>query len=216
MPELIDPFWMEALAIEPGWMEPREGHWRVYHGLGDSRAIDYEAPVALAPLGGESVSVSLSAAPGERHFFAARAVSAAGVEEQNTHAVCCMEVDEAGELLPAPLAAVGDLTAWAEPGGGVVVGFSYQPPPGFAAAEHFEVLSNGGGGQLDLDDPVATLPALAQADLPVAKGDYEAVVSVSVRPVMLAVRACADGRGGPIGLPVTVPASAPPGPVVFP
>jgi hypothetical protein len=198
-------------------MEPREGHWRVYHGLGGTEAIDYDAPVALAPLGSESVSVSLSAAPGQRHFFAARAVSAAGVEEQNTHAVCCAQVDEAGELLPAPLAAASDLTAWAEPGGGVVIGFSYQPPPGFAGAECFEVLSDGGGGQLDLDDPIATLPALPpRADPVVAKADYEAVVSVSMRPVMLAVRACADGRDGPVGLPVTVPASAPPGPAVFP
>jgi hypothetical protein len=213
----MEPFLIEPLDVEPGWMDASGGHCRLYHGLGSRGAIDYDTPVALVPPDSASVSVALSAVAGERHFLAARAVSAAGVEEQNTHVVCCVEVDDAGQLLPAPLGAVSDLTAWTEPGGGIVVGFSYQPPPGFVAAEHFEVLSDGGSGQLDLDTPITTIPALPpEAHLPTAKHDYEAVVPVTSLPVLLAVRACADGRSGPVGLPVAVPAAAAPGPVVFP
>lgn len=129
------------------------------------------------------------------------------MEEQNTHVVCCAEVDQSGQLLPASLGAVSDLTAWGEPGGGAVLGFSYQAPPGYAEADQFEVLSDRGTGQWDLQTPIATVPA--RPSEPTVRGelqDYEAVVPADVLPAMFAVRACANGRRGPVGPPVTVPA----------
>lgn len=188
-------------------MEDSGGHCRIYHGVGDSRSIDYATLVAVAPLDSSTVSLALPLSYGQWHFLAARAVSAAGVEEHNTHVVCCAEVDETGVLAAPPLAAVTDLTAWADTDGEVVVGFSYQPPPGYAPAEQFEVLSDRGTGALDLQTPVETVS-------PGVSADHEAVVVADVLPALFAVRACANGRHGPVCAPVVVIAPQPQTPTV--
>ncbi|MCJ7545018.1 MAG: hypothetical protein MUP47_10755 [Phycisphaerae bacterium] len=212
----LEPLPIEPPGIEPAGLELTGAHCRLYHGLGSSESIDYQIPVALAPPGDASVALPLGLWPGQDHFLAARAVSAAGVEEQNTHIVCCAEVDEAGDLRPAPLGAVSDLTAGAEPQGGIVVGFSYRPPLGYAAGDEFQVLSDRGTGCLDLQTPIATVPARSSwATVPGQSQDYETVVPADVLPAMFAVRACANGRQGPLGQPVTVTAMAPPGPVIL-
>jgi hypothetical protein len=198
----VDPILIEPPVIEPGWLECRGVSYRLYHGLADSEAIDYAAPIALVAADHLAVSLLLPLAYGEKHFLAARAVSAAGVEEQNTHVVCCVEVDPDGRLLPPPPAEVSDLTAALGPEGFVIVSFAYRPPPGYAAAEQFEVLSDRGTGTLDLENPVAAIAAGPSAD-------YEAAVAAGVLPAMFAVRAVAGGRSGPIGSPVTVTAPQP-------
>ncbi len=198
-------------------MEVAPGHCCLYHGLGSRENVDYQTPLAWAPLDDWTGPVGLELSPNERHFLAARAVSAGGVEEQNTHVLCCVEVDEAGQLLPTALGPVSDLTAKAEPEGGVVIGYSYRPPPGCAQAEQFEVLSDGGSGSLDLQTPIAVIPArVDSAGAPGASQDYEAVVWADGLPAMFAVRACAVGRCGPIGPTVTVLAPVPPAPAVLP
>jgi hypothetical protein len=202
MPYSTEPFLIEPLAIEPGWMETHPGHYRIYHGLGDSGNIDYTSPIALAAGDSPTASLVLPLAYGQRHFLAARAVSPVGVEEQNTHVVCCAEVDSSGRLLPPPLAAVSELTACLWPEGLISVGFSYRPPPGYAAAEQFEVLSNRGSGVLDLQTPLATIQAGVLAE-------YEAAVPADILPAMFAVRVCSQGRKGPVGLTVTVTSPQP-------
>ncbi|MGA2265401.1 MAG: hypothetical protein ABSH10_03110 [Phycisphaerae bacterium] len=198
----IDPILIEPPAIEPGWLECRGVSYRLYHSLADSEAIDYATPITLVAAEDPTVSVALPIAYGEKHFLAARAVSAAGAEEQNTHVVCCVEVDQAGRLLPPPSDAVSDLTAVLGPEGLVTVSFTYRPSPPYAAAERFEVLSDRGTGTLDPVNPVATVAANPSAD-------YEATVPADVLPAMFAVRAVAGGRSGPTGSPVTVTAPQP-------
>lgn len=216
MTQALEPLNTEPPAIEPGWMELRGGHCSLYHGLGSSEDVDYQMPLALTPLEDATVSLRLSLSPGQRHFLAARAISAAGIEEQNTHVVCCAEVDQAHVLLPPPLGVTSDLAAWCEPQGGVVIGFSYRPPLGYAAAEEFEVLGDGGSGSLDLQTPIATVPAQpSQPTAPAESQDYEVVVAADVLPAMFAVRPCAGGRKGPVGRTVTVTAGVPPGPVIL-
>ncbi len=201
MSKPAEPFLIEPPETEPGWMECHGGHYRLYHGLGDSGNIDYTSPVAWMTGDILTFSLLLPLGDGERHFLAARAVSPAGVEEQNTHVVCCVEVDQASRLLPPPLVAVSELTAGLLPEGFTHVGFSYRPPPGYAAAEQFEVLSDHGSGALDLQTPLTTIQAGTLQD-------YEVAVPADVLPAMFAVRACSQGRQGPVGLPVTV--TAPP------
>ena len=190
-------------------MESSGGQLRIYHGLGSAEEIDYATPVAVAGEDDTYVSLLLAMAAGDRHFLGARAVSVAGIEEQNTHVVCWAEVDQAGSLLPPPLARPDNLTARALGNAVLAIGFSYYSAPPYVAAESFEVLSDGGTGQLDMDNPVAVAPARQS-------GEYNVQVSAEVLPARFAVRARVGEHLGPLSAVLFVPLDDPPAPRVMP
>ena len=145
--------------------------------------------------------------PALRYVFGARAVSAAGVEERNTHVVAYAEVDEQAELLPAPLARPTELTAEGVSDGTLLVGFSYAPPVGFAEADGFDLLSDGGTGELDLENPLATIDGSADGQT-----DFEVSISRPEAPTLLACRARSGEQVGPVNEPLLVPAPEAPSP----
>lgn len=163
----------------------------VYHGVGSADAIDYSSPVAYLRDAQTTANVPLSLAPGEQHFVGVREVSVDGVEETNSDAVACARADAAGALLDAPLPTPTDVTADVCGPQSVLVGFSCRPRPGLGEPEQFEVLSDGGSGVLDTDNPVATVAARN------TQGDFQTVVADVPLPAVFAVRCRRGEQTGP-------------------
>jgi hypothetical protein len=182
-----------------------EGH-NIYHGIGGPEAIDWEHPVAQAPGGESTVDVVIPITPGERHVLAVRAVSPSGVEERSTHVWTFAEVDQDGNLLPAPLLPPCDVTACVRQDRKVLLGFSHVAPPPYGQAASFEVFSDGGTGEMNLDSPVATVPQTSSD-----QDNFEIVLDSPSLPARFVVRARKDGQIGPFSR--VVRALVAPGPV---
>jgi lysophospholipase L1-like esterase len=168
------------------------GGYNLYSGPTEGQ-IDWDTPVAYARPG--QASLALPFQPGQAAVLAVRAVSAAGVVEHGGLALAHVAIDAAGQLLPPPLAEPSSLTALPLPGAPgrspagpaeILVGFTCRTRDGMAAPSQFEVLSDHGTGELDLDTPVAVVSATAGRD------EYQVVVSVASLPASFAVR----GRDG--------------------
>ncbi|MHC4981552.1 MAG: LamG-like jellyroll fold domain-containing protein [Planctomycetota bacterium] len=174
------------------------GGYNIYRGNGGPEAVDWAAPVAYTRVADTTVTAPLAAKYGESYVFAARALSAAGIEERNTSVLAYAEVDELGELLPAPLERANDLSSKVLADGSVILSFSYRSSPGCQQPEAFHVYSDNGTGTLDLDTPVATVTSFAPD-----QQDFEVVVVPASLPAKLTVRAYAGQRNGPLSTVVT-------------
>jgi hypothetical protein len=183
------------------------GGYNVYRGLGGIEGIDWEKPVACLRSGQDSITFGQDLSPNRRYVYAIRAVSAAGVEERNTHVITYVQTDDQGSLLSAPIARPTDLTADVQQSS-LLIGFSYYAPVGFAEADGFDVLSDNGTGQLDLDNPVATVESSGED-----RFDFEVAIARPETSLLLAVRARHGQRTGPISEILFVPLSAAPAPV---
>ena len=86
-----------------------------------------------------------------------------------------------------------------------MIGFSYLRQLGFAEADGFDVLSDHGTGQLDLESPVASIDQVRPG-----QRDFEVSISRPSASVQLAVRARSGERVGPLSEVLFVPLSSPP------
>lgn len=182
----------------------------VYHGQGGASGIDWTTPLACCGLA-DQAEVKLPLAPNEVHVLGIRRVSAAGVEEGNARVLAHVRIDEAGQVQPVLTAAV-DVAARPIGGGGLAVSFRYLLPPGLVAPERFEVLSDGGTGTIDLENPVLVIGRLPMAS---RRERFEARLTVEARPLKLCVRACLGQAQGPISRIVELPAFEAVGPQVL-
>ncbi len=184
---------------------PRAGV-NIYHGVGSADAIDYSAPMAYLHENQQTVDVPLELAAGRRHYLAARAVSSASVEENNTHIITCARADAQGVMLGEPLPTPTDLVVDVLSPGRVAIGFVCRVEPGLARPEAFEVLSDNGSGQLDADNPVASIPAADDREV------FMAQATDLTLPAKLAVRCRRDGHTGELSQTVNAawPTPAPP------
>ncbi len=186
------------------------GGYNVYRGFGGIEGIDWDKPVAYLRAGQDSITFDQDLLPGRSYVYAVRAVSSAGVEESKTFVIIYVQTDDQGNLLPAPLACPRDLTADVQQSS-LLIGFSYYAPVGFADADGFDVLGDNGTGQLDLDNPVATVER-SRND----RFDFEVSIARPDTSVLLAVRPRQSQRTGPISEILFVPlASAPAQPQIL-
>jgi len=163
-----------------------------YRGVGLPANIDYSTPVGYAPPGATQIAIHDSGiSPGRRVWFGLRAVSSSQLEETNCHVVACAELDAGDALLPAPLDLATDLSATVLADGSVALGFTYRPQAGYAAAETFEVFTDGGTGVFDLESPVASLAQVASD-----QAEFEVVLAAPTLPGRIAVRPSNDCRVG--------------------
>ncbi len=183
-----------------------EGGYNVYRGVGGIEDIDWNNPVAYLRIGQDSIAFDQDLLPGQRYIYAVRTVSPAGAEERNTQVITYVETDEQGNLLPAPLARPTDLVVDVQQIS-LLIGFSYCAPLGFSEADGFDVLSDNGTGQLDLDNPVATVERSQNGQF-----DFETSITRPGVPVLLTVRAREVQRTGPISEILFVPLSDAPAP----
>lgn len=202
---------LDALDIGPLLIPPfvqrRFAGYNIYLGIGDVEGIDWQTPVAFAPAETRQATLVQALPPGQRFVVAARSVRTGGVEDGNTHVLTYVEADDAGDLLPPPLARPADLTVEVLATGEALLGFSYLSPPGFAPAEGFQVLSDCGTGVLDLEDPIQTIDEVA-AD----QTDFEVALPRPETSLRLAVRAQGGGRPGPLSSIARLLLPAPPAP----
>ncbi len=178
--------------------------FNIYHATGGPEDMNWTEPVAYARPDPQSKQIPLSLAPGQKHVLGARAVSEGGIEEQNTHVIAYAEADSNGDLLPVPLGRPSQTTVKVLPDGSVVVGFSYDKPLGFAAPAEFQVFTDNGTGELNLQTPACTVP-FSRPD----QTDFEVVVSVSTFPARFAVRARKGEQNGPLGQMISVHTPSP-------
>jgi len=99
------PFAALPLRALPGWALPGRGGYRVYIGLGHTPDdVDYDSPVGFAQAGQAVARIyGYSYVADARYVVALRAVSDAGVEEENTSCWTTLTISEGGELAgPVP------------------------------------------------------------------------------------------------------------------
>ena len=169
-----------------------QGRYNIYRGKGSAAAIDYDTPVGTVAAGVASVDlVGLGHVEGTAYYYAARAVSDAGVESA-TGAICRVRVDGGvvGDQLPNKL-----LSAIARPaaGGRIEVEWLYssQGEKGVARAVEVALVT---GGVADWDDPLATYSIRGTT----ARRSVVPHVFADATSVVLALRAtAANGSPGP-------------------
>ncbi|MCD4823583.1 MAG: hypothetical protein K8S55_03180 [Phycisphaerae bacterium] len=181
----------------------RQAGYNIYRGLTQD-----DMTLVAAPRSGVT-EVDISQPGDTAYWYKITAVSAAGVEEHNTHVMCLADIDEADELQPSPLPVPVELTAELTAEDSLKLGFCWEIPPGYAQPTGFEVFSDSGSGTLDMENPVAVVSITAVDHL-----EHSAVVSFSTLPIQLAVRATRDAQAGPLSKTLIVPAAAPPLPPV--
>ena len=155
------------------------------HLYGDN---DWDDSVGSVSSGGNTAEVDFTPNPWQRYTFGVRVVAAWGTPEANTHIVCFVRVNEVGELLPQALPRPFDVTTDRLTNNSVRVGFSCEVSPGFTTPSGFEILSDGGSGQLDEIIPIATV-LLNDVNWT----DFTTDVAVSSSPEIFAVR-CIKGQ----------------------
>ncbi|MDY7011800.1 MAG: hypothetical protein SVV80_13775, partial [Planctomycetota bacterium] len=183
------------------------GGYNIYRGVGGIEDIDWDSPVAYLRDGEDNITFVQDLLPGLHYIYAVRAVSSAGVQERNTHVITYVRTDEQGNLLSAPLGRPTDLVVNVQQSN-LLVGFSYYTPPGFAQTDGFDILSDNGTGQLDLDNPVATVERSLYE-----RFDFEVSITRPEMPVLMAVRAREGQRTGPISEILFIPLSGAPAPI---
>ena len=180
------------------------GGYNLYRG-DTPETIDWDSPVACVRPGENQAAVVLPVVPGRQEVLAVRAVSAAGVEEHSQDVLARVEVDGDGRLLPAPLAVPAEVTAQRIDDRGVLVGFRCSAQPGEQAPASFEVLTDRGTWQLDLQNPAGTITVRDPN-----QADFQELISLESFPAMIAVRSRREGRLGRPSSAAIVHAASPP------
>jgi len=164
----------------------------IYAGPGSPGQIDWQSPVGWAPASREMIKVNLPLSPGQKYAIGARAVSAPGTEEHNTHVVCFAEVNHATELQPAPLPRPTAITAQRLGAELVRIGFTCQAKPGYATPAAFDLLGDSGQGNIDEENPLASITATDPS-----QAEFVADITSVTFPAKFAVRPRLGDQPGP-------------------
>ncbi|MBI5723183.1 MAG: hypothetical protein HZA50_04435 [Planctomycetes bacterium] len=165
----------------------------------DPKNIDWSSPLAAVNGGSAAVSLSQPLQPGGGYVLAAKARFQSGRQEQNTHVLCRFEIDQAGQLVPWRLAAPRDVCVRLETPGAVRVSFSVGREVGCERPDRFEILSDGGSGELDFNEPAGVIE-----NFPATRSDFSTTATAAALPAIFAVRPARQGRPGPISRIVRV------------
>ena len=181
------------------------GGYNIYWGEGGAEDVDFDTPLGCMRADQSALTIGQSLDRLRTHVFVARAISPEGQEEHNTHVLAHVKLDEQGQLTPVPLARVNDLTVEAVSNDLLLIAFSHVAPAGFAVADGFDLVSDGGTGQLDLESPVGAIDEVVAGQT-----EFEITLSRPVWPLRLAVRTRNGADLGPLSEVVLVGAPDPP------
>ncbi len=190
------PFGALSPAALPGWATAGSGGYLAYVGPGNDPAdVDFSAPAGFAQAGQSMAYIrGYTFAPAVRHVVALRAVSDAGVEEENVTAFCTLTVSESGVLAGSRPNAMLSASASPAAGGMIDVAVAYSRLGELAAASRIDVAAFAG-------DHVDWATVLGSVTL--GLGQY-AAETITIGPLpegvaaRLAARAvAADGAAGP-------------------
>lgn len=178
------------------------------HLYGDN---NWEESLGSAVLGEDTAEIDFAPNPAQRYTFGVRLVAASETREANTHIVCCVEVNQAGELQPQLLPRPFDVTTDRLDNNSVRVGFSCEVLPPREAPSGFEILSDSGSGQLNEANPVATV-VFDNSN----QADFVTDVTVSSSPEIFAVRCIKAQQKGEISrISTSTPLRIPPAAVIL-
>ncbi|MDD4890334.1 MAG: hypothetical protein PHU85_10430 [Phycisphaerae bacterium] len=204
------PFGMDAPWASPGWSKPGSGGYLAYRGVGSKLAIDYDSPVGCGQPGVKSLRV-LAAGHDEDtdYYYALRAVSDSGTEEEGTAAACLVRISGGEVVSNTPNAVRADscrLTAIA--GGKLQLKFRYDSAGERGKAVAVQVCEVAADGTPDWAAPIDTITISGE----VTKTKTLTPAWADGLTVHLAVRAVtAGGVAGAAALlaPIAADASSP-------
>jgi hypothetical protein len=173
---------------------------RIYLGDGGVEDINWDTPIAFAPEDTSQVNIPVSFEPNRRYALATRRVSAAGVEEHNTHVVTILETSADGILQPAPLPRPFDLSFERVNADTIRLGFSCDVPLGFSEPMEFRIYGDGGTGEMDFETPVATM-----TEHVAGRREFVIELSITSLPMQLASQAWREGRSGSVSSILMIP-----------
>ncbi len=173
MPQTETPWLREALfhgmtstafklgtVLTQGWFwVRRNGCAVVYRGAGLGE-IDFSRILCAVEPGARefSLPVYLPHAPGSAHCYLVRRFNSCGYQERTEAAAVIVRITPDGKLAKSfPNPVLGPQAEQVGPDGLRLTWF-YSPLDQNATPERFHVYSDGGSGQVDLRDPVATIP----------------------------------------------------------
>jgi len=99
MAKPLQPFGLDPVGAQAGWLDPGAGGYLLYRGTGAAAAIDYVTPVGFAQAGAVQVVTDpdVEFVDGATYHLALRAVSDAGIAEDNT--TCQARAEISGETV---------------------------------------------------------------------------------------------------------------------
>jgi hypothetical protein len=186
-----------------------KGGINIYRGLSDLAAVDWDAPAALLRPGQTQAQIALDLPSDQVTVLAARRVSDQGIEERSTHVAAYVRADAEGQICRPVLSRAVDLSARLSGLNHVDLRFAIHLLTGECPPQWLDVLADGGTGQLNLDEPVASVAYQA------GRSEYVVNFAATPAPRMLAVRARRDGQVGPLSVPLRLPEDVPSPPVLL-
>lgn len=146
-------------VLTGGWFWTRRNGCQVVYRGPSLDEIDFDTVLHVADLAASQLSLPawVSHAPGETWCYLVQRFNAAGYCERTTAASVTVRLGPDGQLadpIPNP---VGGLDVRQTDGTTLTLTWSYDPLDQHAAPERFNVYWDGGTGQLDMQDPIASL-----------------------------------------------------------
>lgn len=147
-------------TLTGGWFWTRRaGCWAVYRGP-NFRQIDLSSVLCVAQADAQDIVLPahLPHEPDSEYCYLVRRFNGCGQQERTTEAVALVRIDSDGCLAGPVCSGVYGLEARCLLGGKVQLGWFYSPLDQEVAPEVFNVYSDAGTGQLDLENALAVIP----------------------------------------------------------
>jgi hypothetical protein len=144
-----------------GQMFPRRsGGCNLYRGVGSPEQIDWEDPVGAA--GQDATTIRNFRDRGHDadsvYYYAIRAVSPGGVEQEDRDQIACLSFDSTGKAIIPSLNAPCDLHVESLDAGRFKLNWYYGAAEVDQSPREFRVYSNSSAGVVDYNTPVASVP----------------------------------------------------------
>ena len=145
--------------VEGDFWPRQRGCFNIYRGIDNSELVDFEHIIMVAEIKGlVRLPFHIQHKAATSYFYAVRACSGSGQEEQGTEAMVRLSLDETGrERLPKPNPA-GNLSGQIIAEKRIRLCWWYWPLGEEASVDHFAVYGDGGNGVISYLQPVAIVP----------------------------------------------------------
>jgi len=144
-----------------GQMFPRSsGGHNLYRGIGSPEQIDWNDPVGAASKDAAGIRNfdDRGHDTGSAYYYAVRAVSPGGVEQDDRDQVARLSFDAAGQAIVPSVEAPCDLQVAPVAGGRFRVNWYYGVAEADQSPKEFRIYSNNGSGGVDYNTVVASVP----------------------------------------------------------
>ena len=152
-----------AMHATLGQLFPRPGGgYNLYRGLASARQIDWHDPVGAAGQNHTTIRnfPDRGHDPDLVYYYAVRAVSPGGVEQDSRDEIARLAFDANGQAILPSVESPSDLRIEPLQGGRFRLSWYYRASKPAAGPKEFRIYTNDGTGAVDYDTPVTTVPFL--------------------------------------------------------